>query len=150
MYVQLYTTYIIVRLFGGSTRYEGTVDVYYNGDWHTVCNDEWDLNAAQVVCRQLGFGPAVTAEVDTIYREGSGEILLDKLVISCNGTELTIEDCLNSGVGILDCEDASVKCTNGNFNINTVTQHEKTELMYTKYTYSYYYVRMYICISVTV
>ena len=101
------------------------MDVYYNGDWRTVCNDEWDLNAAQVVCRQLGFGPAVT---DTLYREGSREILIDKLVISCIGTELTIEDCSNSGVAILDCKDASVKCTNGNFNINIVTQHEKLSL----------------------
>ena len=123
--------------------------VYYNGDWRTVCNDEWDLNAAQVVCRQLGFGPAVTAEVDTLYKEGSGEILVDKLVTSCIGTELTIEDCSNSGFGILDCEDASVKCTNGNFNINTVTQHEKLSL-YTQSTpvciiaYVCTYVRMYI------
>ena len=103
-----------VRLVNGRTEYEGRVEVYYNGEWGTVCDDEWDLNDAQVVCRQLGFGIAVSARDSAYYGEGSGQIWLGKL--NCTGTESNIEDCSHNGLGIINCnhtEDVGVQCTNG-------------------------------------
>ena len=111
----MYNTAPGLRLVNGSTEYEGRVEVYYNGEWGTVCDDGWDLNDAQVVCRQLGFGLAIATRGNTIYGEGNGQIWLNNL--SCFGTELTIEDCSHSGWGIEECshtEDAGVKCANGN------------------------------------
>ena len=92
--------------------------MYYNGEWGTVCDDGWDLNDAQVVCRQLGFSTAVVASNKAFYGQGSGQIWLDNL--NCVGTELTIENCAHNGWGNHNCfhdEDAGVQCavSYGNF-----------------------------------
>ena len=104
----------MVRLVNRDTELEGRVEVYYNGTWGTVCDDGWNLNDAQVVCRQLGFGPAVAARSRAFYREGNDRIWLDD--VNCTGTELNIEDCSHNGWGFQNCShglNAGVQCSNG-------------------------------------
>ena len=100
-----------VRLVNGSTRYEGRVEVYHNGEWGTVCDDYWDLNDAQVVCSELGTAGAVDVKHSAYYGQGSGPIWLSG--VRCGGTELTIGDCTQINWWEPDCdhsEDAGVKC----------------------------------------
>ena len=114
IYIYIITTGV-VRLVDGSTNYEGRVEVYYNGEWGTVCDDGWDLSDAQVVCRQLGFDSAIdviSARNSAYYGQGSGQIFLSN--VNCVGNESTIVNCSHNGWGINDCshtEDASVKCS---------------------------------------
>ena len=45
-----------IRLIGGSSMYEGRVEVCYRGSWGTVCDNLWNVPDAQVTCRKLGYG----------------------------------------------------------------------------------------------
>ena len=44
-----------LRLIGGSSENEGRVEICYENQWGTVCNNGWNAEDARVVCRQLGF-----------------------------------------------------------------------------------------------
>ncbi|CAH3036097.1 unnamed protein product, partial [Porites lobata] len=101
-----------LRLIGGSRPGEGRVEIYYNGSWGTVCDDDWDKSDAQVVCRQLGYPSAVSAPRSARFGRGSGKIWLDN--VQCQGNETSIVNCRHRPWGVHNCghhEDASVICS---------------------------------------
>ncbi|XP_052396535.1 galectin-3-binding protein A [Carassius gibelio] len=102
-----------VRLVGDQPS-SGRVEIYHDGQWGTVCDDDWDMAEAQVVCRQLGFPGAKLFTLGGRYGEGSGKIWLDDM--KCQGSESSLSECSFKGWGVTDCshkEDAGVVCETG-------------------------------------
>ena len=101
-----------VRLTGGSTPYEGRVEIFFGDSWGTVCDDQWDIDDANVVCRQLGYEHATEAPREANFGQGSGTIWMDD--VQCHGAEQQLGQCVQAGWGNSNCdhsEDASVICS---------------------------------------
>eukprot|EP00057_Strongylocentrotus_purpuratus_P012219 XP_011666693.1 PREDICTED: deleted in malignant brain tumors 1 protein-like [Strongylocentrotus purpuratus] len=100
-----------VRLVGGRSDNEGRVEILYLGTWGTVCDDNWGLNDANVVCKMLGYERAENFSCCAAFGLGSGTIVLDE--VECEGTEPNIGHCRRSGYEIHDCDhsqDVGVSC----------------------------------------
>eukprot|EP00105_Crassostrea_gigas_P042487 XP_019926635.1 PREDICTED: deleted in malignant brain tumors 1 protein [Crassostrea gigas] len=115
-YVNCLPGYDTVRLVGGSTKYEGRLEVYYNRTWGTVCEGRLNANISTVVCRTLGL-PWTTSELygGAVYGQGSGPIWLDD--VDCVGSETKIQDCTHRGWGSHNCDhskDVSISCLPAN------------------------------------
>ncbi|XP_056872005.1 scavenger receptor cysteine-rich type 1 protein M130-like [Takifugu flavidus] len=103
-----------VRLIGGGSQCSGRVEVLYKGQWGTVCDDEWQLPNADVVCKQLGCGHAVSAPTSAHFGRGTGPIWLDN--VECVGQESALTHCPHNNFGDNNCghgEDAGVICLGG-------------------------------------
>ncbi|XP_051237668.1 lysyl oxidase homolog 3B isoform X2 [Dicentrarchus labrax] len=101
-----------VRLAGYPRKHnEGRVELFYKGEWGTICDDDFSISNANVLCRQLGFVSATGWTHSAKYGKGQGKIWLDNVL--CNGGEKSIDSCKSRGWGNSDCthdEDAGVVC----------------------------------------
>uniref|UniRef100_A0A5F9CI24 Galectin 3 binding protein n=1 Tax=Oryctolagus cuniculus TaxID=9986 RepID=A0A5F9CI24_RABIT len=102
-----------MRLANGDSANEGRVEIFYRGQWGTVCDNLWDLMDASVVCRALGFQNATEALGRAAFGPGTGPVMLDEVV--CTGTESSLAECRSLGWLKSNCrhaQDAGVVCTN--------------------------------------
>merc|ERR1712038_359608 len=102
---------LTVRLVNGTSPNEGRVELFYGGNWGTVCDDDWDIEDANVVCKMLGYPSALRVSRLMEFGEGTGKIILDD--VNCLGSEKNIAECPHEGFYSNNCfhrEDAGVIC----------------------------------------
>ncbi|RXN37805.1 scavenger receptor cysteine-rich type 1 M130-like protein [Labeo rohita] len=100
-----------LRLSGGEGQCSGRLEVYHNAVWGSVCDDQWDISDAQVVCRQLGCGAALRADGNSVFGAGEGVVWMNR--VECRGNEIHLWDCPLSLKNHTDCshkEHAGLAC----------------------------------------
>lgn len=100
-----------LRLAGGPNWCAGNVEIYYFGAWEKVCGYLWDLQDAEVVCRQLGCGSPLTT---THFFPSSNPNPYMFTEVNCTGYESYLWNCLYT-YGYRACHHgaASVVCSGG-------------------------------------
>ncbi|XP_071886421.1 scavenger receptor cysteine-rich type 1 protein M130-like [Anas platyrhynchos] len=83
-----------VRLVGGGSRCDGLVEVFQHGTWGRVLDEQWDMQEASVVCRQLQCGEAETAYTPVRAERGRGPVGLRG--VQCAGHEADLSLCNTS------------------------------------------------------
>ncbi|MBN3309979.1 DMBT1 protein, partial [Amia calva] len=90
----------------------GRVELQFGDQWGTLCDSDWDLQDASVVCRQLQCGEAVDTPGGAHYGEGRGPVWDEQL--DCRGNESTVFECpvsTKKGPNCTHRNDASVICS---------------------------------------
>ncbi|KAM6228015.1 antigen WC1.1-like [Porphyrio hochstetteri] len=101
-----------LRLVGGGSRCDGRVEIFQRGTWGRVLDDQWDVQEASVVCRQLRCGEAERAYNPPKPERGTGPVGLRG--VRCAGHEPSLTLCNTSlpesalAAGI--AEDVGVVC----------------------------------------
>uniref|UniRef100_A0A8B9T4J5 SRCR domain-containing protein n=1 Tax=Anas platyrhynchos TaxID=8839 RepID=A0A8B9T4J5_ANAPL len=80
-----------VRLVGGDSPCSGSVEVYDRDQWKAVCHSHFGAKAAEVVCRELQCGTALSVHGAAQLGEGAGPFWDREL--QCVGNESTILFC---------------------------------------------------------
>ena len=120
---------------GGSNLYEGRVEVCINNLWGTVCDDDWDITDATVVCKQLEYaytgseckcfslsdflfvlscfacGTDGVAYPNAYFGAGTGPIYLDD--VACTSSASQLLECSSRPLLSHNCDhhaDAGVGC----------------------------------------
>ena len=101
-----------IRLRGALTASEGRLEISHNGVFGTMCNSSFNMAAANVVCRELGFGKAGEIKYSKEYHVNpSSQILLDG--VQCTGKEDSIFQCTHHGWNMHRCyhsQDVAIRC----------------------------------------
>ncbi|XP_063338333.1 scavenger receptor cysteine-rich type 1 protein M130-like [Pelmatolapia mariae] len=86
--------YDSVRLLNGSSLCSGRLQVKSNQRWSSVCEEDFDLQDAEVVCRELGCGPPSLLQ-GALYGEVEAPVWSREF--QCGGHESALLDCRSSG-----------------------------------------------------
>lgn len=101
-----------IKLVGGRDESEGNVEIFHNGKWGNVCDDEWDKYEADVVCKQLSYHLGGKATHSGAFGKARRKYWMDNLF--CTGEEKELGECRFDGWGNSDCdhtEAAGVVCS---------------------------------------
>ncbi|KAI4576281.1 hypothetical protein MJT46_002116 [Ovis ammon polii x Ovis aries] len=107
------SAYSELRLMtNGSSQCEGQVEMNISGRWRALCASHWTLANANVVCRQLGCGVAISTPRGPHLVGRDDQI--SAVRFHCLGTESFLWSCPVTALGGSDCSHgnmASVTCS---------------------------------------
>ena len=91
-----------VRLRAGAIPSTGRLEVFYDGEWGTVCGSHLDftLSDANVACLSMGFGSASFIAYNGNLGKGFDRVWLNR--VGCSGKESSLEECKHPEFGVLD------------------------------------------------
>ncbi|XP_078535231.1 CD5 antigen-like [Lissotriton helveticus] len=102
-----------VRLVNSGDACSGRVEIKHENRWGTVCNNDWDIKDAEVVCRELNCGSASSAETrNDIFGRGVLPVWMSD--VRCTGAEKSLFDCPRAPWGVNSCpwrSDGGVQCS---------------------------------------
>lgn len=101
-----------IKLVGGQDEHEGNVEIFHDGKWGNICDDEWDKYEAEVVCKQLNYHLGGKSTHSGTFGKARRKYWMDNLF--CTGNEKELSECRFDGWGQSDCdhsEAAGVICT---------------------------------------
>ena len=123
---------LLVEVQLANSRYpnQGRVEIKINGQWGTICDQDWDQNDASVICHQLGFEDSVRALGGAAFGEGKGPIHYTE--VRCRGHELNIASCKYSEhqTSCNHGDDAGVICYHDDYPKTIVTPTQKPSRKY--------------------
>ena len=96
----------------------GRVEVRHGDMWQTVCDTDWNLSKAQVVCERLECGEAKNAPGGAHFGEGSGAVV--EASNSCFDNVTSLRQCSAKGYRGASCghgHDAGTVCAGMAFKI---------------------------------
>ncbi|XP_077039675.1 scavenger receptor cysteine-rich domain-containing protein DMBT1-like [Agelaius phoeniceus] len=119
---------IHLRLSGGPNGCAGNVEIYYFGLWEKVCGYLWDMQDAQVVCRQLGCGFPLAVMYPFPPSDSYSYVFTE---MNCTGDESFLWHCPYEYLyGSCYHGDASVVCSDSGMTVTPTTAPTVSRLMF--------------------
>ncbi|XP_053401388.1 uncharacterized protein LOC128557644 isoform X2 [Mercenaria mercenaria] len=98
-----------IRLVDGENCLEGRIEVFYKGEWGTVCDDGFNYEEARVVCRSLGFW-TYSSYYNLRFGYTSSLPIHMSYVYCPTGNESSIFDCQYQTPYCNHYEDQGIRC----------------------------------------
>ena len=105
---------VSVRLANGSNQLEGRIEIKLYTKWGTICDDNFNLKAGDVICRMLNMGKAERVYKESHFGRAASEVPIHLDDVMCEGNENDISECSHKGIGLHDCshlEDVGLRCS---------------------------------------
>lgn len=93
---------IELRLEDGSDEHSGRLEIKYLDEWGIICDDDWDINDANVACKMLGYKSADSAYLSYTISDGDRDFFLSN--VNCKGNETSLLQCKRDPWGNHNCK----------------------------------------------
>ncbi|ESO86689.1 hypothetical protein LOTGIDRAFT_235293 [Lottia gigantea] len=114
-----------VKLHTGLYNKTGVLKVYMDENYYSLCADDFSIQNAEVVCRQLGFSTNAVRILPSSSFQQQG--MTSGMKYSCSGTESNLADCPSSNDTcssdrnqvVLSCSDGASQGSDGDIQIDS-------------------------------